>query len=102
MSFLVAPAIAIRLVLAGVSRSTVYTNNHVYIALMNIVYVGKIDEILIPPTHSLAFSIVTIAKKTRTLTPVAPCNVCLVSPPSILYVLVDIRVASPLQAESSQ
>ena len=39
--------IATGLVLAGVSRSTLYTNNHVYIALMYIVYVGQINKILI-------------------------------------------------------
>ena len=33
-----------RLVLARVSRSTFYTNSHVYIALMCIVYVGQINE----------------------------------------------------------
>ena len=32
------------LVLARVSRSTFYTNTHVYIALMCIVYVGQINE----------------------------------------------------------
>ena len=40
-----APATATRLVMAGVSASTLYTNNHVYIALF--INVGQINEILI-------------------------------------------------------
>ena len=44
---LVAFAIATRLVLAGGSGSTLYTNNHAYIVLTCIVHVGQINEILI-------------------------------------------------------
>ena len=44
MSYLVASALATRLVLAGVSGSTFFINNHVTIAIMYIFDVGQINE----------------------------------------------------------